>query len=117
MIRDKDDEVKSLPQGINYAIGLHKEGHTVECWRLLNKLLAISLQYHGINHQITMQVEYLLTICKRLLVWVRQQNDVFFMKLCVTMERSTFYRGPLKSQGIIVKRALFGLMQTISFCL
>ena len=53
-------EVESLHQGFNYAVALKDAHHRIEAERLLKQLIRISQQFHGRDHDTTIDLESLL---------------------------------------------------------
>jgi hypothetical protein len=59
---EKNGEVSCLVNGANLATELGKSYHTIESWRLLKILIAVSKQYHGREHNLTQTLEGVLSI-------------------------------------------------------
>jgi hypothetical protein len=60
----RSGEVSSLAMGSNSAFELRKSDHTIEAWRLLNRLIAISKQYHGPEHKTTKDLDSVMRLFK-----------------------------------------------------
>jgi hypothetical protein len=48
----------SITAGTNLAVSLNDANRTIEAWRVLKKLVAISTQHHGCEHRMTKRMEH-----------------------------------------------------------
>jgi hypothetical protein len=71
-------EFSSLNLGALAAHELRKSDRTIEAWRLLNRLIAISKQHHGPQHKVTKYLEGKLLECKTANVGVRGHGVKLF---------------------------------------
>jgi hypothetical protein len=75
-------EVESLHQGFNYAVALKDSHHRIVAERLLKKLIRISPQFHGRDHDTTIDFESLLKDTTTRIVGVgNQYQPVLFQAL------------------------------------
>lgn len=70
-------EAASIQVGPDIAYILSKSQHTIEAWRLLKRLIAISQQHHGREHRNTIEIERMLANLKMQCVTLRSLGFPF----------------------------------------
>ncbi|KAL7475987.1 hypothetical protein ACHAW6_001880 [Cyclotella cf. meneghiniana] len=78
LMMETKGEVESLHQGYNYALALKDAHYIIEAERLLRKLIIISQQFHGRDHDTTIDLDSLLTYVTTRIVGVDQCVPVLF---------------------------------------
>jgi hypothetical protein len=72
-----ESDLKTIHEGIELAIALHKVGHTIEAQRLLTKLAQICRRVHGISHNITERTLAVLERVKVRHVYIEAERNFF----------------------------------------
>lgn len=95
---EKHGEVASLTNGADLAMELRDLRHTIEAWRLVKRLIAISKQCHGPGHKITIDLERRLLQCKAAYVGVWGYGIQIFEVISYEADKYVV-RGPVDSQS------------------
>mmetsp|Transcript_30891 Transcript_30891/g.65290 ORF Transcript_30891/g.65290 Transcript_30891/m.65290 type:complete len:494 (-) Transcript_30891:143-1624(-) len=70
----------TIGAGLNTAIRLHIAHHSIKSERLLSKIARVSNRVHGLDHELSQEVELMLQYCKVRYVYMKTKWDVLLFK-------------------------------------
>mmetsp|Transcript_30890 Transcript_30890/g.65289 ORF Transcript_30890/g.65289 Transcript_30890/m.65289 type:complete len:484 (-) Transcript_30890:143-1594(-) len=75
-----EESYHTIHVGINMARSLHNAHCAIEAERLLSKIARVSNRVHGLDHELSQEVELMLQYCKVRYVYMKTKWDVLLFK-------------------------------------